>query len=413
MPEVPGKPGTHGKTAKQGKPAKPADGMWPIEQQPGPPQVDPVDRQEVDDCRRSTYLSYEAWLRQWLAGLDAERPQLWKRDYSDVAAYEHSVEPMRQRFAEMLGFWSEPAERGEIRALEVTPLRETDEVTISRFTYEVLPGLTTYALRLVPRTAGPHPGLLIQHGYMGTPELACGVVENANGPDLSYRSFGLRAARRGYHVIAPHHPSGYGMLSDEVDSALPDHPDQSVHYGKNRLHRLCLLGGGTLLGLDMLTSSRAVDLLVGEAGVVAERVGIYGLSRGGQTALFLPALDKRLRASVCAAYFATRFAKLAGPYSRTNYVDWFAEGQFLPDQVRYFADADLVSLIAPRAFAAEAGVTDTAVDQDAAVAEGARAAQHYEKLGLPERFEVIAHAEGHVSATARAFEFLEEQLRAE
>jgi hypothetical protein len=245
---------------------------------------------------------------------------------------------------------------------------------------------------------------------MGTPELACGVVAKANGPDLSYRSFGLRAARRGYHVIAPHHPSGYGMLSDEVDTALPDHPDQSVHYGKNRLHRLCLLGGGTLLGLDMLASSRAVDLLVGEATVDAERVGIYGLSRGGQTALFLPALDRRLRASVSAAYFNTRFAKLAGPYSRTNYVDWFAEGQFLPDQVRFFGDADLVSLIAPRAFAAEAGVSDSAVDQEAAVEEGERAAEHYARLGMPERFEVICHADGHVSATARAFDFLAENL---
>ena len=389
---------------------KPEDGMWGIEQAPGPPEVDPVDPQEVDDCRRDTYESYESYLRQWLRGLDARRPQLWNRDYADPAAYERSVEPRRRRFAEMLGFWAEPADRPAIQAADERPLRETDEVTVTRFTYEVLPGLTTYALRLVPKTAGPHPGLLIQHGYMGTPELACGVVATANGPDVSYRSVGLRAARRGYHVIAPHHPSGYGMLGDEVDASLPDHPDQSVHYGKNRLHRLCLLGGGTLLGLDMLASSRAVDLLVGDARVDPERVGIYGLSRGGQTALFLPALDKRLRASVCAAYFNTRFAKLAGPYSRTNYVDWFAEGQFLPDQVRHFSDADIVSLIAPRAFAAEAGALDGAVDQEAAREEGIRAAGHYRRLGVPERFEVIAHAEGHVSATARAFAFLGEHL---
>ena len=71
--------------------------MWPIEQPPGPPQVEPVDAQEVDDCRRAAYESYEAYLRSWLQDLDAARTRLWQRDYSDVAAYERSVEPMRRR----------------------------------------------------------------------------------------------------------------------------------------------------------------------------------------------------------------------------------------------------------------------------------------------------------------------------
>jgi dienelactone hydrolase len=274
----------------------------------------------------------------------------------------------------------------------------------------VLPGLVTYALRLVPSTPGPHPGLLVQLGYLGTPELACGLTKTANAADGSYRSFGLRAARHGYHVIAPHHPSGYGSLSDAVDGPLPGHPQMTVHYGKNRLHRLCVMGGGSLLGLDMLASSRAVDLLVRDARVAPGRVGVYGLSRGGQTALYLAAMDERLKASVCSAYFNHRLPKLIGPYSRTTYIDWFAEGQILPDQVRWFADADVASLIAPRAFAIEAGLRDSAVDQTAAREEFRHAAVHYQKLGFPERIEFIPHDEGHVSATARAFQFLAEHL---
>ena len=68
--------------------------------------------------RRATYESYEAWLRGWLAEVDAARPGLWDRDYSSPEAYGQSVEPMRQRFAEMLGFWSEPSERGPAKAEE-------------------------------------------------------------------------------------------------------------------------------------------------------------------------------------------------------------------------------------------------------------------------------------------------------
>lgn len=386
------------------------EAMREIEQGAGPPLVDPVEAAGVDARRRATYESYEAWLRQRLDELDRARPSLWQRDYSGEAAYLASVAPLRARFAAMLGFWEEPAGRAPAATVDREALGEADGIAIGRFSYEVAPGLWTYAVELTPPGPGPHPGLLVQHGYMGSPELACGLVAGANGPDGSYRSMGLRAARRGYRVVAPHHPSGYGTLSDEVDVPLPGHPDQSVHYGKNRLHRLCVLAGGTLLGLDMLASSRAVDLLVAAGGVEPSRVGIYGLSRGGQTALFLPALDQRLRASVCAAYFNTRLAKLAGPCSRTNYVDWFAEGQILPSQVRYFADADLVSLIAPRAFAVEAGALDTAVDQEAARQEAGRARLHYERLGVPGRFEFIPHAEGHVAATRRALDFLDEHL---
>jgi hypothetical protein len=156
----------------------------------------------------------------------------------------------------------------------------------------------------------------------------------------------------------------------------------------------------------MLASSRALDLLAGNREVDPSRLGMYGLSRGGQSALFLPAMDLRIRASVCSAYFNDRLPKLIGPYSRTNYIDWFAEGQILPEQVRWFADADIASLIAPRAFAVEAGKLDGAVDQEAAREECERARVHCDRLGVPDRFEFIPHAEGHVSATARAFEFL-------
>jgi hypothetical protein len=380
--------------------------MWEIEQKAGPPSVESVDAGQVDDCRRATYSSYEQFLRKRLHQLDEERSVLWQRDYSSVDAYLQSVESMRAKFKEMLGFWVEPTERKALEPIDEQPLLETATVIASRFTYEALPGLKSYAVRLVPKRPGPFPGLLVQHGYMGTPEMACGLVLSANDEDGSYRSFGLRAAERGYHVIAPHHPSGYGTLSDAVDVSLPGYGDHDVHYGKNRLHRLCALGGGSLLGLDMLVSSRAVDLLDQHEGVDSQRIGIYGLSRGGQTALYLPALDRRIQASVCSAYFNERLPKLIGPYSRTNYVDWFAEGQILPEQVRYFADADIVSLIAPRAFAAEAGALDGAVDQDAAGRECKRARVHYEKLDIAECCEFIAHAEGHVSATAQAFDFL-------
>lgn len=43
-------------------------------------------------------------------------------------------------------------------------------------------------------------------------------------------------------------------------------------------------------------------------------------------------------------------------------------------------------------------------------AEFERARAHYDRLGLPNRVEFIAHNQGHISATARAMDFLIEQL---
>jgi hypothetical protein len=220
---------------------------------------------------------------------------------------------------------------------------------------------------------------------------------------------GLRAVRRGFHVVAVHHPTSFGTPSIRAEMPLPEFPGFSYTYGKNRLHRLAVMAGGTLFGLDLMASSRGVDLLR-DAGIPAERIGMYGLSQGGQTALYLPALDERIHASVSSAYFNWRTPKMLGPVRGTAFIDTDTEDKVFADVIRCFADADVVSLIAPRAFAAECGLHDAAVDIENAEAEFQRARTHYDRLGIPERCAFIPHAEGHVSATRRAFKFLEENL---
>ena len=387
------------------------DILWcDIEQEAGSPLVEPVDPEGVDACRRETYLSYEAFLRARLETLDQERPARWQRDYAWVEAYEGSVAPMRARLKEMLGFWVEPAERPALRTWGHETLLECEEFTARRFFLEVVPGLTTYAVELAPHTPGPHPGLLAQHGYSGTPELVCGLVATANEPDYSYRSLGIRGVRRGFHVMAVHHPTGYGQPGDCIAWPLPGYPNLPVQYGKNRLHRMAVMAGGTLFGLDMMASSRGVDLLLATPGVDGERIGMYGLSQGGESALFQPALDTRIRASVSSAYFNARFPKLIGGTRALCYLDSNEEDKFFSEVISCFADSDVVSLIAPRAFAVEAGRTDSSVDFDKSRAEFERARVHYERLGLPERAEYIPIDAGHVSASRRAFEFLQERL---
>ena len=381
----------------------------PIEKSAGPPDVQPVDAKEVDGFRKTTYESYERFLRRRLHKLDAKRASVWQRDYASVEAYLESVEPMRDRLKAMLGFWIEPDERPPVIIRDERIILEEEDFVARRFRMELCEGLETYGVELIPFSPGPHPGLLAQHGYAGTPECICGLTAGANGDDYSYRSLGIRAVRRGFHVMAVCHPSGYGS-TDEECGALPEFARYDHHYGKNRLHRMATVAGGTLFGLDLLASSRGVDLLVGREGVDGSRLGMYGLSQGGQSALYLPALDPRIHVSVCSAYFNTRLAKLIGPHRALCFLDSTEEDKFFPAVARCFSDSDIVSLVAPRAFAVEAGLKDGSVDFEKSKDEFARAKAHYERLGIVDRIEFISHTEGHVCATARAFEFLMEHL---
>ena len=386
------------------------DTFFEIEKPAGPPDIEPVDAAAIDECRRAAYLSYEEYLRGRIAELDAGRSSQWKRDYRSVQAYAASIAPQRERLKQMLGFWQEPRQRTLVVPRNIVVLMEHAEFTARRFSLEVLPGLSTYAVELVPKRSGPLPGLLVQHGYAGTPELACGLTPHANDEDYSYRSLGLRAAARGYYVVATLHPSGYGSTEDAVGS-LPGFERYGRTYGKNRLHRLATLcGGRTLFGLDMMASSRGIDYLCSRPEVDAGRIGMYGLSQGGQSALFLPALDERIEASVSSAFFNSRMVKLIGPHRATSFLDSPEEDKFFTQVISHFSDSDIVSLIAPRAFAVEAGLHDGSVDFEKARDELELAREHYYRLRISDRIEFIPHAEGHVSATARAFEFLEKQL---
>lgn len=371
-----------------------------------------ADPEEVDANRKDAYLSYEAFLRAKLTELDKKRPSLWDRDYSSLEAYERSVAPMRTRLKDMLGFWEEPGDRAPLIVRGRKLIAEGDFFTAHRFRIEVAPGLETYGITLAPKSEGPHPGLIAQHGYSGTPEMVCGLAASSvTSEDYGYRAAGLRAVKRGFYVVAINHPTSYGATSDECAAPLPGFENYPRTYGKNRLHRLAVLAGGTLFGLDMLGTSRGVDLLCSLPEVNSERVGMYGLSQGGMSALYQPALDTRIKASVCSAYFNTRFVKMIGPGHRgMTFLDAQEEDKFFSGLLRWFSDSDIASLIAPRAFAVEAGEKDSSIDYEWSAKEFPLAKAHYERLGIPDRCEFIGHEFGHVSTTSRALDFLQEML---
>ena len=72
-----------------------------------------------------------------------------------------------------------------------------------------------------------------------------------------------------------------------------------------------------------------------------------------------------------------------------------SEFQFVPDLLAEFGDADIASLICPRAFFVEDGKHDGAVYWRNAIEEFKLVEEFYAKLGIPEKCGIRIHEFGH------------------
>ncbi|MGH2350057.1 MAG: alpha/beta hydrolase family protein, partial [Chloroflexota bacterium] len=169
----------------------------------------------------------------------------------------------------------------------------------------------------------------------------------------------------------------------------------------------------TLMGLEMLMLSRAVDYLVSRPEIDDSRIGMYGLSQGGQSALYFPALDTRIAATVVSGYFNERFGKQLIPSDRyTAYLGTEEEDKFLMGRLSAFGDAELASLICPRPLFVEHGKRDGIGWWEYVRDEFQRVQALYVRLGIPERAALGLHDGGHIAYGEASLPFLDRWLRA-
>jgi len=360
---------------------------------------------EVDDLRRKQYEAFDGYFTRLIEEQETRREHRWQRDYSSEKAYVASVAPNRERFLSMLGgrHW----ERGELNP-RVEALFETEHYRCERVFITPFEGVEVDCLVLTPPGDEPRPAILCQHGLGGCPELACGFCPTHGAPD--YNAFGIRMAMEGWVVFAPRMLSGYGR-EEYSEIYVPPHDPQrdAVLRARTRIYRKAMQMGMRLFGTEMFVLSRFVDYIETLPSVIPDRIGLYGLSQGGQTALMFPAVEQRIKATVCSAYFNWRMKKQVVPDPRgryVSYIDTTEEEKFFYGHLLEFSDSDVVSLIAPRAFMAEVGKLDRAVYWEYALEEFAKAKEHYARLGIADKCEVCVHEGGHECRCIESFEFL-------
>ena len=320
------------------------------------------------------------------------------------AAYDKSATPYRSDWAAFLSV-SDPA--GAPLNVKKIKVREFDSYTAYRVWFDTVPGVQAYGILLVPKAPGPKPALVCVHGHEGTPELVAGFLSEDILKKNIYRAFGRTAVLRGYVVWCPMIMRYYSEEREPQEG-----PEAK---GRDLLHKKAQLTGRTLMGLEVAKIRRGVDYLETLPEVDRRRIGIYGLSKGGQYTLYTAGVETRFAAVVVSGWFNDRVKKITGyktPDNPTPFITRTHRSEYyLPGLLDRFGDAELAWMIAPRPLLIEAGSKDDSVNIDFAREEFKRVQAVYNRLGKG-GLAVFALFEGpHQIHGLESFAFLDHWLK--
>lgn len=309
-------------------------------------------------------------------------------DVSSLPAFQKSIEWYRDYFAtEVIG-------RFEHKPLPANPRTrlhsESEKWTIYQVVLDVFPDVIAYGLLIVPKDLNPgerRPVVVCQHGLEGRPEDVIGKP----GYD-AYKAFATRLAERGFVTFAP----------------------QNLYLFKDRFRSLQRKANPikkTLFSVIVPQHQQITDWLKTLPFVDGQRIGFYGLSYGGKSAMRIPPLVSNYCLSICSADFNDWVWKNASTRSPYSYV-WTNEYEIFEfDLGSTFNYAEMAALIAPRPFMVERGHFD-GVAPDERVALGfARVRFLYEaRLGLKDRAAIEWFVGPHTINGRGTFEFLHRHL---
>ncbi|HYV32419.1 MAG TPA: hypothetical protein VEO53_15115, partial [Candidatus Binatia bacterium] len=268
-----------------------------------------------------------------------ERPKFWHRDFSSPEAYEKSVAPNRERFRKFIGAVDA---RVPVTALEyvsstVEPslVAENDRYTVQAVRWPVFEGVFGEGLLLQPK-GQPAARVVALPDADQTPEVIAGLAPGLT-PDAQ---FARRLAENGCQVLAL-------TLTDRKDTWSGN---QKLKRFTNLPHREWIYRqayelGRHIIGYEVQKVLAAVDWFDSEESKVQSprsKVAVAGYGEGGLIAFYAAALDLRIDAALVSGYFDSRQQVWQEPIYRNVF-----------HLLREFGDAEIASLILPRALVVE------------------------------------------------------------
>jgi dienelactone hydrolase len=261
--------------------------------------------------------------------------------------------------------------------------------------YEVLldvwPDVSAYGILLVPKdikSGERRPVVVCQHGLEGRPS----DVADPRIDSHFYHHFAARLADQGFVTYAPQNP----------------------YIGEDNFRIIQRMGHPLKLSLFSFIigqHEQTLTWLAEQSFVDPERIGFYGLSYGGKTAVRVPPFLDRYALSICAGDFnewvwKTTNVETSYSYLLTKEYDMY-EFNFA-NVVNY---ADLANLMAPRPFMVERGHDDPVGMDEWIAYEYARVRQFYDKMGIGDKTEIEFFNGPHTIHGVGTFEFLRRHLK--
>lgn len=229
---------------------------------------------------------------------------------------------------------------------------------------DVYSDVIAYGVLLLPKDIKPgerRPVVVCQHGLEGRPE------DTITGNSQFYHDFAARLCEQGFITFAP---QNLYLFTDRF---------RTLQRKANPL-------GKTLYSVITPQHQQITDWLKVQPFVDPARIGFYGLSYGGKTAMRVPALVTNYCLSICSGDFNDWVWKCASTLSPYSYVRMPEYEIFEFDLGSTFNYAEMTALIAPRPFMVERGHFDQVAPDETVAYEFAKTRFLYEaKLGLTNR----------------------------
>jgi dienelactone hydrolase len=294
------------------------------------PGTKPLERDDELDVRMMDGLHrfIERKLEESVGG----RKEDWKRDFTSQEAYEKSVQPNRERLKKVLGI-VDPRVRVRMERWgdDDNPALVADAKTyrVWQARWPVLDDVSGAGLLLEPKEK-PIACVIALPDADQTPEQLAGL---AHGVALESQ-FARRLAENGFLVVVP-------VLIDR-DDRFSGNPDVAWTNQPHRewIYRQAYHLGRHPIGFEVQKVLAAVDWCKEKHGN-AMKVGVAGYGEGGLVAFHAAACDPRVDACFVSGYFEAHRKPWEEPLYRNIW------------GLRYFGDAEVASLIAPRGLVVE------------------------------------------------------------
>ncbi len=286
---------------------------------------------------------------------------------------------------EVLGKFDEPLLPSNARTRRIY---DTPRWTGFDVVLDVWPDVFAWGVLLLPKDLKPgerRPVVVCQHGRRGVPQ---DVIE---GDVAAYHNFAARLADEGFIAFAPH----------------------NLYRGEDRYRWLSRKANGvkaTLFSFILGQHEQILRWLAALPMVDPQRIGFYGLSYGGETAVRVPPVLEGYALSVCSGDFNTWTEKVAATDQRFSFmysIEWEMPYWNMGSTFDY---AEMAYLMIPRPFMVERGHNDQ-VGRDQWVAyQYAKVRWLYAQLGLEDQTEMEFFNGGHTINADGTFRFLHKHL---